>query len=131
RLAARAAPAAAEVALAEALRLDETLAEAHCMLGRALAERGRFSEAAEALRRGHELGSRRPGWPLPSGRWLAEACRRAAVEGRLAQAGRGGGAARAPPRPAPGAGGPARGGAAPGAPRGPRGEGRGGGRRPL
>ena len=35
------------------------------------------------LRRGHELGSRQPGWRYPSARWVAEAERLAALADRL------------------------------------------------
>ncbi len=35
------------------------------------------------LRRGHELGSRRPGWSYPSAQWVAEAERMAALARRL------------------------------------------------
>ena len=36
------------------------------------------------IRRGHELGSKQPGWLFPSGELLAGAQRRAALAGRLA-----------------------------------------------
>lgn len=55
-----------------ALRLDPRHAEAHCALGGALMERGQLDEALALLRRGHELGSARPGWRLPSTEWIAE-----------------------------------------------------------
>ena len=35
------------------------------------------------LRRGHELGSRQPGWRYPSAQWVAEAERLAALAARL------------------------------------------------
>ena len=35
------------------------------------------------LRKGHELGSRQPGWPYPSAQWVAEAEQMAAMAGRL------------------------------------------------
>jgi tetratricopeptide (TPR) repeat protein len=73
------------VALSEAGRLDEALrafqqalqhqpdlAEAHCGLGLVLLEQGQFGEALAPLRRGHALGGKRPGWPHPSGQWVAD-----------------------------------------------------------
>ncbi len=58
----------------EAMRLDPEYAEAHCNLGLLLMRStDRYSEAAELLRRGHELGTARPDWPYPSKLWLAAA----------------------------------------------------------
>jgi hypothetical protein len=34
-------------------------------------------------RKGHELGSKRPGWPYPSARWVAQAEQLAALAERL------------------------------------------------
>jgi tetratricopeptide (TPR) repeat protein/serine/threonine protein kinase len=62
--------AAAE--LAEAVRLHPDHPEAHCNLGHALREQGRLDEALAELRRGHELGTKRPGWSYPSAEWVAE-----------------------------------------------------------
>jgi tetratricopeptide (TPR) repeat protein len=67
----------------EAIRLKKALAEAHCNLGRAFLQQGRFADALAALKRGHELGSRRPGWPCPSAQWVREAERLVALEGKL------------------------------------------------
>src|SRR5262249_25280387 len=47
----------------EALRRDPDYAEAHCNLGSALCRQGKLTEALASLKRGHELGSRRPDWP--------------------------------------------------------------------
>jgi serine/threonine-protein kinase len=47
----------------EATRLKADDPEAHMNLGLALRDQGRFGEALASLRKGHELGSRRPGWP--------------------------------------------------------------------
>ena len=44
---------------------------------------GRYAEALEELRRGHELGSRRPGWRYPSERWVRDTERMAALDARL------------------------------------------------
>jgi serine/threonine-protein kinase len=58
-------------------------AEAHCNLGKALQRKGQLAEALIELKRGHDLGSKRPDWSYPSGRW-ARACERLlALEPRL------------------------------------------------
>jgi tetratricopeptide (TPR) repeat protein len=72
-------------AYGEAIALDPDFAEAHCFLGFALMNLGRFHEALSCFRRGHELGSRRAGWPYPSGKWLEDAEQNAELEGRLEQ----------------------------------------------
>jgi serine/threonine-protein kinase len=56
----------------EAIRLKPDYAEAFCNLGDALNRKEQFREALAALRRGHELGSRNPGWPHPSERWIQD-----------------------------------------------------------
>jgi tetratricopeptide (TPR) repeat protein len=66
-----------------ALDIDSKLAEAHCNLGQALHRKGRFAESLASLRRGHELGSKQPGWQYPSGQWVRDAERLAALEGKL------------------------------------------------
>jgi serine/threonine protein kinase/Flp pilus assembly protein TadD len=76
------------LALWQAARLDEAVAvfrkvialepdfaEAHCNVGAILRQQGEFAEALAALKRGHELGSRRPDWSYPSAQWVEE-CRR-------------------------------------------------------
>jgi serine/threonine-protein kinase len=55
----------------KALDLQPDYATAHCGLGVALMARGRFAEALVSLRRGQELGSKQPGWRLPSAQWVA------------------------------------------------------------
>ncbi len=67
----------------ETIRLNPGYAEAHCNLGLALRQMRRYSESASALRRGHELGSRRPDWDHPSAQWLAESDRLASLSDRL------------------------------------------------
>ncbi|MCC7139377.1 MAG: protein kinase [Planctomycetes bacterium] len=57
----------------EAIRLDEGHAEAHCNLGQLLLRHEAYVEAVDRLRRGHELGSKRPDWGYPSDRWVADA----------------------------------------------------------
>ncbi len=66
-----------------AIRFEPDLAEAHCNLGNALLTQGKFREALAELRRGHELGSKRPGWAYPSANWVRRAERRVVLEGRL------------------------------------------------
>jgi tetratricopeptide (TPR) repeat protein len=60
----------AEAACRETIRLQPDFPLAHCNLGHALREQGRFREALASLRRGHALGSPRPGWPYPSAAWV-------------------------------------------------------------
>jgi hypothetical protein len=48
-----------------------------------LKRQGRFAEALAACRRGHELGTKRPGWRYPSAAWVREAEQLAALEARL------------------------------------------------
>jgi tetratricopeptide (TPR) repeat protein len=67
----------------KALRQQPDHAEAHCNLGHALQRQGHFAEAVACLKRGHELGSKNPRWPYPSGQWLREAKHLAALENRL------------------------------------------------
>jgi serine/threonine protein kinase/predicted Zn-dependent protease len=69
----------ASAAARDAIRLKPGFAEAHCHLGHALREQGHYQEALAALRRGHELGSRNPGWRFPSARWVKECTTLAAV----------------------------------------------------
>jgi tetratricopeptide (TPR) repeat protein/tRNA A-37 threonylcarbamoyl transferase component Bud32 len=56
----------------EAIRINKEYAQAYCNLGIALRDQGRFAEALAALRRGDELGSRKPGWPYHSKRWVRD-----------------------------------------------------------
>ncbi len=60
-------------AFQECLRLQPDHAEGHCNLGHALLAADRPAEALAAFRRGHELGSKQPGWPYPSADWIKEA----------------------------------------------------------
>jgi hypothetical protein len=48
------------------------LPEAHLALGQALKLNGEFRAALEELRRGHELGSRNPGWRYPSAQMIRQ-----------------------------------------------------------
>jgi len=67
----------------EAIRVRPDLANAHCSLGLELEREARFGEALVSLRKGHELGSRTPGWRFPSAKWVARAERLAGLEARL------------------------------------------------
>lgn len=67
-----------------AIELEPTDALAHCNLGFALRDRGRFAEALAALQRGHELGQQTPGWHYPSAQEVQRCARQLALEGQLA-----------------------------------------------
>jgi serine/threonine-protein kinase len=56
----------------EALVLNPKYAETHCNLGHALRDQGRFAEALQFLKRGHEIGSKRADWSYPSARWVSD-----------------------------------------------------------
>jgi tetratricopeptide (TPR) repeat protein len=75
--------AEAIAAYQEAIRLKPDYAEAHCNLGHVLRQQGHLKAAQEALRRGHELGSPRPGWRYPSARWVQEIDRLVALEEKV------------------------------------------------
>ena len=68
----------------EAIQLKPDYAEAHCNQGHALLKQGEFRLALAALRRGHELGSKNPGWPYPSEQWVRECERLLELDGQLA-----------------------------------------------
>jgi eukaryotic-like serine/threonine-protein kinase len=70
----------------EAVRLREDFPHAHCNLGYLLLDRGQFKDAVKAIRRGHELGSRTPGWRFPSAQWLRRAEQMAELDDRLTAA---------------------------------------------
>jgi hypothetical protein len=57
--------------------------EAHCNLGHTLRDQGQFAEALEELRRGHESGSKAPGWPYPSAAWVRQCERLAELDRQL------------------------------------------------
>jgi Flp pilus assembly protein TadD len=73
-----------EVACRKAIALKPDYAEAYCILGSALKDQGRFEEARDALRHGHELGSKRSDWRYPSLQLVREAERFVALEKQLA-----------------------------------------------
>jgi serine/threonine protein kinase/Flp pilus assembly protein TadD len=73
----------AVAAYQKVLALTPGDAEAHCNLGHALRDQGRFADALVELKKGHELGSRRPDWSYPSARWVASCERLLELDGRL------------------------------------------------
>src|SRR5262249_30187414 len=75
--------AGAETALKEAIRLRHDYPAALCELGIVLCHQGRFAEGLPYLRRGHEQGSRQPGWSQPAGEWVAVAEKLIQLDQRL------------------------------------------------
>jgi Flp pilus assembly protein TadD/serine/threonine protein kinase len=75
--------AGAEAAFRKAIALQPDYPEAHCNLGSVLRRQGRFAEAVASLRRGHELGSKVPGWPYPSAQWVRQAEQLLALDAKL------------------------------------------------
>jgi tetratricopeptide (TPR) repeat protein len=61
---------AAAAAFHQALRINPDDAGASFGLGVVLAQQGQFLQALPTLRRGHELGCKRPGWSYPSAQVL-------------------------------------------------------------
>ncbi len=77
-------PDKAIAAWREAIRLDPKFPEALCNLGLTLWQQKQFVEAAAMLRKGHEFGSKRPGWPFPSAKWVAECELQMTLKGLIA-----------------------------------------------
>jgi serine/threonine protein kinase/tetratricopeptide (TPR) repeat protein len=69
----------------EAIRIKPDYALAHYNLGGTLREQGEFRQALEALRRGHELGSKDARWPYPSAQLVRECERLVELDARLSQ----------------------------------------------
>jgi tetratricopeptide (TPR) repeat protein len=69
----------------EAIRLKKDFAAAHCYLGHVLLQQGQFANALTALKHGHELGSKDPGWAYPSAQWVRTAEQLVAMETKLPQ----------------------------------------------
>ena len=67
----------------QAIELDPQYAEAHCNMASALASQGRFAESLVPIKRGHELGSKRPDWRYPSAEWVRRVEATAAMEAKL------------------------------------------------
>ena len=70
-------------ALREAIRLDPDHPEANCNLGKALEQKGRFAEALDHFRRGHQAGTKRGNWNYPSAQWIADCEHLLAMESLL------------------------------------------------
>lgn len=75
--------AEAEAEYRTALRLRPDYSEAHCNLGLTLQVNGQLREALASLQKGHELGSKRPGWAYSSARWVTECERLLELDARL------------------------------------------------
>jgi tetratricopeptide (TPR) repeat protein len=73
----------AEAECRHAITLEPKYAEAHCNLGQILRGLGRFEEAVTCLKRGHELGTKQPGWRYPSAQWLENAEQEAGLARKL------------------------------------------------
>ena len=73
----------AEAAYREAIRHDPDYAEAYCNLGLLLQKKDQFTDALEAVRRGHALGLKRPAWPHPSADWVRLLAWQADLDSRL------------------------------------------------
>jgi serine/threonine-protein kinase len=67
----------------KAVVLQPDLAEAHHFLGLVLRDQGQFTEALAALKRGRELGARKPDWPFPSDSVIREVEHLIDVEAKL------------------------------------------------
>jgi serine/threonine-protein kinase len=76
-------PDEAIAAFRTAMRLKPDDADAYCQLGLLLRRRRDFAGALEMLRRGHELGSRTPGWLCPSQKWVDDAERMLTLSDRV------------------------------------------------
>jgi serine/threonine protein kinase/Flp pilus assembly protein TadD/thiol-disulfide isomerase/thioredoxin len=67
----------------KAIALKPDFALAYCSLGFVLQQQGDFAKALEEFRRGHELGSKSPGWRRPSDQWLRQCQRLLELDRRL------------------------------------------------
>jgi serine/threonine-protein kinase len=65
------------------VEIEPNNAFAWCNLGHILNMEGKFEDALQALRRGHELGSKQPGWNFPSAIWVLETETRMARDKKL------------------------------------------------
>jgi len=66
-----------------AIDIEADFAEAYCGIGMVLTAQGSYVDALPWLRKGHEIGSRRPRWTMRSAEWIRTAETRAAIECRL------------------------------------------------
>jgi hypothetical protein len=78
-------PVEAIKAYRRAIELRPDFPEAHCNLGLALQNQGHFDKALAALRRGQDLGSRRPGWRYAASAagWVANCATMVKLDGKL------------------------------------------------
>jgi tetratricopeptide (TPR) repeat protein len=67
----------------KAITLKPDYAEAHCNLAIALKLKGEFREGLKEMRRGHEFGSKNPGWKYPSAEWLRQCERLVELDRKL------------------------------------------------
>jgi serine/threonine protein kinase len=67
------------------IKLATDDAEAHCRLGQALQSQGKFTDGLVSIKYGHELGSKKPGWSLPSAEWVRDAEQRVRLDAKLAR----------------------------------------------
>jgi tetratricopeptide (TPR) repeat protein len=67
----------------QTIAIQPKYAEAHCNLGLILLQQERLAEAVASLRRGHELGSKQPGWDYPSLLWVRTAEQLVELETKL------------------------------------------------
>jgi tetratricopeptide (TPR) repeat protein len=73
----------AEAAYRKAIAINPQFAEAYCNLGELLEREGRFVEALKLRKRGHELGSKKPGWSYPSAEWVRKSERLVELDAKL------------------------------------------------
>jgi len=76
-------PRAAVEAYERALHVNPRDPETLCDLGLALMQSGRYAEALDRVRKGHELGRQRANWRYPSARWVQICEQRTRVATRL------------------------------------------------
>jgi eukaryotic-like serine/threonine-protein kinase len=76
-------PGEAIPCLREAIALKPDRVDFHWMLGRALYDEGQFIEALAASKTAHALGSKTPGWKIPSARLVAQCLPLARLDARL------------------------------------------------
>ncbi|MFN0019124.1 MAG: protein kinase domain-containing protein [Pirellulaceae bacterium] len=73
----------AVVSFRKALAINPRHAMAWCNLGHTLTQQAILAEGLEAMKRGHEIGSREANWSHPSAEWIQEAERRIALDQKL------------------------------------------------
>jgi tetratricopeptide (TPR) repeat protein len=67
----------------KAIALKYDYAEAYCNLAGVLREKGRFKEALDAMRHGHDLGTRRGQWRYPTAKLIPEYEKLVELEAKL------------------------------------------------